>query len=207
MWGDSYSALLATGLPKPYAQFSRDACLPLLAIDGPGQCAHSNVTVADKIVQLKPRHVILFGAWLHASPFENWQADPKITGALRATLRRLRADIDDVVLVGPSPSWLPENLPAVAFKFWSETGLLPDRIKLPSEKYQATDRIMRDVALGEGVRFVSFFDAICNADGCLTHGPASRSELLFWDQGHLTVEGANYLVAKMSLAQFSWRTH
>jgi peptidoglycan/LPS O-acetylase OafA/YrhL len=127
MWGDSYSALLATGLPKPYAQFSRDGCLPLLAIDpGPGQCANSNVTVADKIVQLKPRRVILFGAWLFH--VENWQADPKLTGALRATLRRLRADIDDVVLVGPSPSWLPENLPAVVFKFWSETGFLPDRI-------------------------------------------------------------------------------
>jgi peptidoglycan/LPS O-acetylase OafA/YrhL len=204
MWGDSYSALLATGLPKPYAQFSRDGCLPLID-PGPGQCAHSNVTVADKIVQLKPRRVILFGAWLFH--VENWQADPKLTGPLRATLRRLRADIDDVVLVGPSPDWLPENLPAVVFKFWSETGLLPDRIKLPSEKYQATDRIMRDVALGEGVRFVSFFDAICNADGCLTHDPASRSELLFWDHGHLTLEGANYLVAKMSLAQISWRTH
>jgi hypothetical protein len=66
---------------------------------------------------------------------------------------------------------------------------------------------MRDVALDEGVHFVSFFDAICNADGCLTHDPASRSELLFWDHGHLTLEGANYLVAKMSLAQISWRTH
>ena len=58
---------------------------------------------------------------------------------------------------------------------------------------------MRDIATSEGVRFVSIFDAICNGDGCLTHGPASPSELLCWDQGHLTLEGAVYLVRKMGL--------
>jgi peptidoglycan/LPS O-acetylase OafA/YrhL len=198
IWGDSYSALLATGLPKPYAQFSRNGCLPLLAPEaGLGRCAESNQMVIDKILELKPRRVILFGAWMfHA---ENWRSDQRLLGVLRDTLGRLRAGIDDVVLVGPSPSWQPENLPAVVFKFWSDVGSLPDRLKLPPQNYQATDAVMRDIAIGEGVRFVSIFDAICNADGCLTHGPASSSELLFFDHGHLTLEGAAYLVRKMGL--------
>jgi peptidoglycan/LPS O-acetylase OafA/YrhL len=198
VWGDSYSAFLATGLPKPYAQFSRSGCLPVLT-GSADDCAKSNAAVADEILRLKPRRVILFGRWfLHIA---NWQSDPKLNEALQHTLHKLRQGIDDVILIGPSPEW-PPNLPDVAFRFWSKYGVLPDRIRMSAGNYRATDTVMSDIANSEHVHFISIFDALCNSDGCLTHTPASRTELLDWDYGHMTVEGATYVVNKLGLARF-----
>jgi hypothetical protein len=43
-------------------------------------------------------------------------------------------------------------------------------------------------------------DALCNSDGCLTHSPASKTDLLIWDNGHLTTNGAKFVVEKLGLA-------
>lgn len=199
VWGDSYSALLSTGLPRPYAQFSRDGCLPLLT-GGADLCAESNAAIVDKILLLKPHRVILFGEWLFIDA-ANWQSDQKLKETLQHTLHNLRSGVDDVILIGPSPSW-PPSLPEVVFKFWSDFGVLPDRLKVPAETYRATDAVMAKIAKREHVRFISIFDALCNAEGCLSHTPASRTELLAWDHGHLTVEGATYIVQNLGLARF-----
>jgi hypothetical protein len=58
---------------------------------------------------------------------------------------------------------------------------------------------MSTIAGQEHVRFISIFDALCDRDGCLTHTPASRSELLAYDYGHLTVPGAAYVVRRLGL--------
>jgi SGNH domain (fused to AT3 domains) len=195
VWGDSYSALLATGLTRPYAQFSRDACLPLLSAEE-AECAKSNAAVMREILRLRPRRVILFGAWHSHST--NWQRDPKWNESLQRTLHELRSGIDDVILLGPSPRW-PPSLPVVVFRFWSKFGALPDRLEMPAENYQATDAVMREISAREGVRFISIFNALCNAEGCLTHTPASRSQLLIADHAHMTIEGAHYVVRKLGL--------
>ena len=44
-----------------------------------------------------------------------------------------------------------------------------------------------------GVRFVSPYDVLCNEQGCLTHAPASKGDLVSWDYGHPTVAGAKVL--------------
>ena len=198
VWGDSYSAFLATGLPKPYAQFSRSGCLPLLTGEA-NECAKSNAAIADEILRLKPKRVILFGRWRLRAV--NWRSDPKLNEALRDTLHKLRQGIDDVILIGPSPEW-PPNLPDVVYRSWSKYGVLPDRIGISIEDYRATDAVMSTIANSEHVRFISILDSLCNPDGCLTHTPASRSELLDWDYGHLTVAGATYVVQKLGLARF-----
>jgi lysophospholipase L1-like esterase len=83
--------------------------------------------------------------------------------------------------------------------FWSASGRLPDRPMVPTENYHATDAVLRAISEAEHVRFISIFDALCNDDGCLTHTSASLSELLAWDDGHLTAEGAAYVVGKLGL--------
>ena len=196
-WGDSYSGLLSTGLPRPHGQFTLNGCLPLLT-SSTDVCA-INGLIIDEILRVKPKRVILFGAWLFQST--NWQSDTRFNEALRQTLHKLRGRIDDIVLIGPSPYW-PPSLPYVVFKFWSDFRILPDRVKVPPEAYRATDAIFREIAAGENVRFVSIFDALCNADGCLSHTPVSRSELLAWDDGHMTIEGARYVVEKLGLDRF-----
>jgi peptidoglycan/LPS O-acetylase OafA/YrhL len=199
MWGDSFSGVLATGLPKPYAQFTRDGCWPVLDV-GSEICIKSNAAVVDEILRLKPRRVILYGFWMGTGA--KWQSDTKLIEALRRTLRKLRSGVDDVVLIGSTPLW-PPSLPEVVFKYWSDHGVLPDRLKPPEVNYRGTDEALRSIANSEGVRFVSLFDALCNADGCLTHTPASRSEMLMRDRGHMTLEGAAYVVQLLGLARAS----
>ncbi len=195
IWGDSYSALLGTGLPRPYAQFSRDGCLPLLT-DDESRCAESNKRVVGELLRRKPHRVILFGAWLFHDV--DWQHNRTFMSALQNTLHALRNGVDDVVLVGPSPSW-PPSLPEVVFKLWTETGALPDRLKIDPHPYASTNSAFRSAAQQVGIRFISFFDTLCNIDGCLTHTPASRSDLLMWDQGHLTLDGASYVARALGL--------
>jgi hypothetical protein len=60
---------------------------------------------------------------------------------------------------------------------------------------------MRSIAASEGVQYVSILDALCNSEGCLTHTPASRADLLIWDNGHLTTDGAKFVVEKLGLAR------
>jgi peptidoglycan/LPS O-acetylase OafA/YrhL len=196
VWGDSYSGSLATGLPMPYAQFTASGCAPLL-IAGTGQCAVNNAWVVDEIQRLKPQRVILFARWdLYAA---NGWSDQKLK-VLQYTLHKLGSSIDDVILLGPSPEWWP-NLPDVVFRSWSRVGVLPDRLVVPAKNYHAADEAMRNIANNEHVRYISIFDALCDAEGCLTHTPASKSELLVWDHGHMTRAGATYIVQKLGLAE------
>ena len=196
VWGDSYSGLLGTGLPRPYAQFTRDGCPPLLT-DGGDPCSVGNAAVLAEIIRLRPKRLILFGAWQFRSI--NWNSGTIPVEPLRLTLQKLHVAVPDIILLGPSPDW-PPTLPDIVFKYWTEFHALPDRLKHLTDEYRAFDAAFRDIADSEHVRFISIFDALCNSDGCLTHTPASRSELLFWDHGHLTVEGATYLVQKLGLA-------
>jgi peptidoglycan/LPS O-acetylase OafA/YrhL len=197
VWGDSYSGGLARGFPRPYAQFSRDGCLPVL-VWSYDQCAKSNAAIVDEILRLKPRRVIMFGHW--PNPLADAPFNPKLDKALQDTLNKIRHGVDDVILIGPFPYWSP-NLPEVAFRFWSKNGEFADRLKVRGY-YEAMDKAMGHIASSQHVCFISIFEALCNADGCLTHTPRSRSELLTWDYGHLTVEGAAYLVNKLGLTRF-----
>jgi peptidoglycan/LPS O-acetylase OafA/YrhL len=195
IWGDSYAGALGMGLTKPFAQFIRTACLPLLSEDT-NACARGNVAAFAEIVRLKPKRTILFGDWL--LPVANWKEAPKHQQLLRATLKALRQNGDNVVLVGLSPFWWP-SLPDLVYKYWSKSGELPDRLDIVSDKARETDAALREIAESEHVRFVSILDALCNREGCLTHTPASKNELLAYDHGHFTAEGARYLVEILSL--------
>jgi peptidoglycan/LPS O-acetylase OafA/YrhL len=195
IWGDSYAGTLAMGLTKPFAQLIRTACLPLLSEDT-NSCARGNVAAFAEIVRLKPKRTILFGDWL--IPVANWKNAPEHQQLLRTTLNALRQNGNNVVLVGWSPFWWP-SLPDLVYKYWSKSGELPDRLDVVSDKARETDASLREVAESEHVPFVSILDALCNREGCLTHTPASKDELLAFDYGHFTAEGARYLVKILSL--------
>jgi hypothetical protein len=49
---------------------------------------------------------------------------------------------------------------------------------------------MRGALEARGVAYFSIMDFFCNARGCLTHAPAGESQLVTWDSGHLTTDGA-----------------
>jgi lysophospholipase L1-like esterase len=80
--------------------------------------------------------------------------------------------------------------------------VLPDRLSIPTSDYIASEQVMQNIAASEGIHYASILDALCNSDGCLTHTPASKTDLLIWDNGHLTVDGAKFVVEKLGLANF-----
>jgi peptidoglycan/LPS O-acetylase OafA/YrhL len=197
VWGDSYAAFLATGLPEPYAQFVRSGCMPVLGV-GSDVCMQSNALVADEIIRLKPKRLILFARWL--LQFPTWSGQPTLATKLETTLRKLKNGIDDVILLGPSPYLFPD-VPELVYQYWKRSGELPDRLNEQSILQAETDKIMSAVALGANVRYFSMLNLLCNTEGCLTHTLKSKADLLIWDYGHLTTDGADYVVSQLGLAK------
>jgi peptidoglycan/LPS O-acetylase OafA/YrhL len=197
IWGDSHAGRLYAGLKQDgidIAQFVRDGCVPSLGSDNE-TCARSNAAILQKIEELKPKRVILFAAW---STYKDYASEDVRNSGLAATLSKLKKIVDDVVVLGPAPHWSPD-LPTQVYSSWRANGRLPDRL-LPSPiAYRKVDETLAAVSAASHVRFISAFDALCNEDGCLTHTPKSKAELLSWDYGHLTTAGAGFIAALLKL--------
>jgi peptidoglycan/LPS O-acetylase OafA/YrhL len=194
VWGDSHAARLYAGLKQDgidVAQFTRDGCPPLIGA-GDEICARSNAAILQKIAQLKPKKVILFAVW------GTYSEDGLSGNGLATTLAKLKRIVDDVVVLGPAPFWSPD-LPTQVYDFWRSNGRLPDRLSPRSIAYRKIDDALSAVSAAANARFISVFDTLCNQDGCLTHTPRSKAELLTWDYGHLTMAGAKFLAALVQL--------
>lgn len=193
VWGDSHAARLYTGLRKDdggISQFARDSCMPVVGDASLAPvCAASNARVLKEIESIRPSRVIVFAVWVRYKPDY---------AALETTLRRLKAVTDDVILLGPSPSFSPD-LPQQAYRYWLSRGALPERLAPDAQDYREVDASLLSAAMRAGVTFISLYDAMCNQEGCLTHTPAGKSDLVFWDYGHLTTIGARFVVDLVGL--------
>jgi peptidoglycan/LPS O-acetylase OafA/YrhL/lysophospholipase L1-like esterase len=197
IWGDSHAGRLYTGLKRDgidIAQFVRDGCVPSLGSDNE-ICARSNAAILQKIAELKPKKVILFAVW---SNYKDDASGEARNSGLAATLIKLKKIVDDVVVLGPTPLWSPD-LPTQVYSSWRVNGRLPDRLPPSPIAYRKMDEALAAVSAASHVRFISAFDALCNEDGCLTHTPKSKAELLSWDYGHLTTAGAGFIAALLKL--------
>jgi lysophospholipase L1-like esterase len=194
IWGDSHAARLYAGLKQDgvdLAQFTRDGCPPFIGA-GDETCAQSNAAIMQLIAQLKPRQVILFAVW------ENYGLNDASNGGPAMTLKELKNIVDDVVVIGPTPYWTPD-LPTQVYDFWRSNGRLPDRLQPRPMPYRTIDDALAALSATAHVRFISVFDALCDEEGCLTHTPKSKGELLTWDYGHLTVAGARFVATLLKL--------
>jgi lysophospholipase L1-like esterase len=66
-------------------------------------------------------------------------------------------------------------------------------------EYRKIDEAFAAMSNTADVRFMSAYDALCNDDGCLTHTPKSKAELLSWDYGHFTTAGARFVATLLQL--------
>jgi hypothetical protein len=194
IWGDSHAARLYVGLKedgREIAQFTRDSCPPVLD-SRDKTCAQSNAAILQKIAELKPKKVILFAAWgFHGE-------DGPSGGAFAKTLASLKDVVPEVVVLGPAPLWSPD-MPTLVYNSWKANGRLPDRLPPFPIHYGRIDEALSAASTTARVRFISIFDALCDEKGCLTHTPESKTELISWDSGHLTLAGARFLAALLHL--------
>ncbi|XIA65857.1 acyltransferase family protein [Bradyrhizobium sp. TZ2] len=190
VWGDSTAAALLPGLRKAQetrnfgvAQFTSSSCIPALNADIPGtpNCRTINDKVLSLARKIRPDIVVLHGTW------------EKHLDSVAATVLALNQTGARVVVLGPVPLWR-RGLPNEVMRYFMlHHGLIPQRYDGAATNWY--DAVMREKLVPLGAKFISAWDALCDASGCLTRVGDSAADISTSDQVHLTEKGSEYLVA------------
>ena len=131
---------------------------------------------------LRPDVVVLHGTW------------EKYIDSVAETVAALKQQTDArVVVLGPVPAWR-RGLPNEVLRYFMlYHRLIPERWNgaVSSNWY---DAVMRAKVVPAGAEFISAWDALCNAEGCLTRTGDTANDISFSDQVHLTEKGSKFLV-------------
>jgi hypothetical protein len=198
--GDSHSASLYSGL-KPYLdarhinlfRYSATGCAPLLTKGASRGCAATYEYVLGKIESNPPNLIIVCAYYLKWTQYDVGYEEYIIQRM--AQLRR--GGRQNVLMVGQMPIW-GDTLPRILNQKYLRlghtapirmfTGLLPESLKI--------DATMQSSSKSLGLPYYSVKDQLCNAQGCLTRiGDRLPDDLIVFDDGHVTVSGARYLLA------------
>ena len=199
LWGDSYAAHLYPGLSKMatgkwrLAQMTSIGCPPILGLEMPAKphCKATNDIILDWIRNEMPNRVILAGNWI----IYDWQQVSRTVDTLKSM------GVKRIDLVGPAPMW-KKNLSSIlietAWKNEAHGHVMPNRLSQGLKpRLSQTDREMKDYAQRAGINFISVYDILCEAGGCLAFVDEPHIDnLIAWDNGHFTVPGSNYVVSK-----------
>lgn len=205
LWGDSYTWHLAAALSKRgknsnigFNLIASAGCAPILNADA-DYCQKGNAFVLDNLQKQPFETILLAGNWTH-----EFQAE------LEATLQKLHTfqaakqlAAKDIYLVGPPPGWRHSLYKAaVNAALKDPQHQIPTRLKTDAATGMQTgliaevelDASMRRMAERHGIHYISLLDKLCNADGCLVKLGDTSDALVGYDQGHLSLLGAEYVV-------------
>ncbi|WP_428827097.1 acyltransferase family protein [Azonexus sp. IMCC34842] len=206
VWGDSHAARLYPGLRATLgtqfviSQLTRDSCPPILDF-GYDRCKESNDHVIASIQRNLPKTVVMFAVWNHYQ--NNWLVESAARKGLLESIHRLKKlGVKNIIVLGPAPSW-KEALPKLVYKAWKDSfpHRIPERLATGIDaQAKEADKQIELILRSEQSRYVSIYQLICSEDGCLCHIPGRPDELLSWDYGHLTTEGAVLVAKHLSIA-------
>ena len=190
VWGDSTAGALMPGLRKAQesrdfgiAQFTSSSCIPALNADmaGTPNCRAINDKVLSLARELKPDIVLLHGTW-----------DRYLDGVAE-TVAALKQQTDARVVVLGSVPWWKRGLPNEVLRYFMlHHRLIPQRSGRAEADGSAAK--LRDKLVPAGAEFISAWDAMCNADGCLTRIGDTAADISASDQVHLTEKGSVFLI-------------
>jgi len=191
LWGDSTAGALMPGLREAQqsrgfgiAQLTASSCIPALDVDIPATpgCRANNDRVLALARQLKPDIVLLHGTW------------EKYLDHVAETVAALKQQTGArVIVLGPVPAW-KRGLPNEVLRFYLlHHRLIPARTS-DGVSSNAYDSAMRETLVPKGAEFISAWDALCNAEGCLTRLGDGASDIAASDQVHLTEKGSAFLI-------------
>ena len=227
LWGDSFAQALSLGIrdslrfDTTLAQVTTSACRP--AIDNfdlsvkERRCEKANLFAMAAIARLRPGVVVIAQSDRHATT--DW---PAITG------RVLSLGAERVIVVGPSPRWLP-SLPRVYAMHHMQDHAEYVAEGLDAGVFDEDRAVAARVAGLENVTFVSLLDQLCvslsrrpvrrsasreggsaegaKADACLARVPGEDVlDLMALDFGHLTPKGSSYLGRALWKPYLVWVT-
>jgi peptidoglycan/LPS O-acetylase OafA/YrhL len=202
MWGDSFTWHLAAALNERgkinnigFNVIASAGCVPVMNVDT-DYCQKGNTFVLETL-QKQPFETILLAG--------NWTND--FQSELDTTLKKLQTmqsskqlAAKNIFLVGPPPGW-PHGLYKTAINAAikdAPTHRVPERIRVDAGTGLiadfALDAKMRATAQRNGIHYISLLDKLCNADGCLVKLNDAPDALVGYDQGHLSLLGAEFVV-------------
>lgn len=199
VWGDSHAARLYPGLRATLnesfaiSQFTRDGCPPILGF-GYEVCQKSNEHTISKIQKLVPTTVVMFAVWSNYQ--KDWLTESVARQGLLDSIRKLKTlGVKNIVVLGPAPKW-NDALPKLVYNAWKDSfpREIPERLATGMmPEVREVDKQLEEMLRSEQVVYESVLQITCGEDGCLTHVPGRPRELLTWDYGHLTTEGAVFV--------------
>ncbi len=190
VWGDSTAGALVPGLRKAQqshafsiAQFTSSSCIPALntEVAGTPNCRAINDRILSMARQLRPDIVLLHSTW-----------DRYLDGVAE-TVTALKQQTGARVVVLGSVPWWKRGLPNEVLRYYMlHHRLIPERSG--GAEADRSGPALRDRLVPFGAEFVSAWDAMCNAGGCLTRIGATAGDISASDQVHLTEKGSVFLV-------------
>lgn len=200
-WGDSYAAHYFEGLrllpaagPGAPALLGFGGCPPAtgLVIRERPTCRGFNDAVLAKLLELKPRVVVLSANWL------NYEKRRGVFGvdvveALRASIATLAEAGIQVLVVGPSPVF-SSAVPLIAR---ATTGSAAGGA-YAARYSRVFDGVFRDLAAAGRIAYVAPYKLFCD-DAAVCRYRGDRG-LYFHDNGHMTRAGADIVLADVARA-------
>jgi peptidoglycan/LPS O-acetylase OafA/YrhL len=190
LWGDSTAGALMPGLRQAQqtrdfgiAQFTASSCIPALDTDVAGEphCREINDNVLSLARQLRPDIVLLHGTW-----------DRYLDG-VAATVTALKKQTGARVVVLGSVPWWKRGLPNEVLRYYMlHRRLIPQRSG--GAEPDGSGAALREKLVPLGAEFISVWDVMCNADGCLTRVGDSARDIAASDQVHLTEKASEFLL-------------
>jgi hypothetical protein len=190
VWGDSTAGALLPGLRKAQetrdfgvAQFTSSSCVPALNTDVAGvpNCRAINDKVLSLARDLKPDIVLLHSTW-----------DRYLDGVAE-TVAALKKQTGARIIVLGSVPWWKRGLPNEVLRYFMlHHRLIPERSDRAAADSSAAR--LREKLVPLGAEFISVWDTMCNADGCLARIGDTAKDISASDQVHLTEKASAFLI-------------
>jgi peptidoglycan/LPS O-acetylase OafA/YrhL len=190
VWGDSTAGALLPGLRKAQetndfgiAQFTSSSCVPALGTDVEGvpDCRAINDKILSIARGLQPDIVLLHSTW-----------DRYLDGVADTVAALKRQTKARIIVLGSVP-WWKRGLPNEVLRYFMlHHRLIPERSDRAAA--DSSGARLREKLVPLGAEFISVWDTMCNADGCLARVGDTASDLSASDQVHLTEKGSTFLV-------------
>ena len=190
IWGDSTAGALMPGLRKAQesrafgiAQFTSSSCMPALNTDVAGvpNCRAINDKVLGVAREIRPEIVLLHSTW-----------DRYLDGVAE-TVAALKKQTNARVVVLGSVPWWKRGLPNEVLRYFMlHQRLIPERSG--RAEVDRSGSALREKLVPLGAEFISVWDTMCNAEGCLTRIGDAAGDITASDQVHFTEKGSVFLV-------------
>ncbi len=190
VWGDSTAGALLPGLRKAQetrnfgiAQFTSSSCVAALNTDvaGTPNCRAINDKILSLAQQIRPDIVLLHGTW-----------DRYLDGAAE-TVAALKKQTNARIVVLGSVPWWKRGLPNEVLRYFMlHHRLIPERSS--GAEPDGSGATLREKLVPLGAEFISVWDLMCNADGCLTRIGDAAGDISASDQVHITEKASVYLI-------------